>query len=357
MKKKLWIAAGILAALLVAAGVALWFYMNRPLYRVGMARALPNLQPPVQGPEPDFWTVEPGIRLYHHGSGTGPVILVVHGGPGYPLAEPIAALEPLAATHRVVYYHQRGAGKSSRPIDRFTSQNYLANLQQLDQALGLATQVADIERIRRILDEEKIVLLGHSFGAFLATLYAAEFPEHVKAPVLAAPASVLVMPIEEGNLLDQMKELLPPAERAGYEDFLKRYFNYGAIFGKSEADHRALNRELGEYYAKAAAARGMRLPAVDGPDNGGWMVPAMYFGMGHRHDYRPALKAVQAPALVLHGAGDIQPEAVSRTYAAAFPNASVKVIPNAGHFLFLDQPEAFGAAVSAFLARSDGNRR
>jgi len=52
---------------------------------------------------------------------------------------------------------------------------------KLDQTLGLGAQIADIERIRQILGEDKLILVGHSWGGFLASLYAAEFPEHVTA--------------------------------------------------------------------------------------------------------------------------------------------------------------------------------
>jgi pimeloyl-ACP methyl ester carboxylesterase len=81
------------------------------------------------------------------------------------------------------------------------------------------------------------------------------------------------------------------------------------------------------------------------------MVNAMYFSMGLRHDYRAALKAVNAPVLVIHGDKDLQPEKASRLYADAFPNAEFRVIANAGHFVFNDQPEAFARIVSDFLGK------
>jgi proline iminopeptidase len=76
----------------------------------------------------------------------------------------------------------------------------------------------------------------------------------------------------------------------------------------------------------------------------------MYVSMGQRHDYRAALKQVTAPVLVIHGADDLQSEAATRMYADAFPNAQFTVIPQAGHFSFQQQPEAFAALVSQFLA-------
>ncbi|MGB9142545.1 MAG: alpha/beta hydrolase, partial [Aestuariivirga sp.] len=61
-------------------------------------------------------------------------------------------------------------------------------------------------------------------------------------------------------------------------------------------------------------------------------------------------KSVKAPVLVIHGANDLQPEKVSRAYVEAFTNAKLEVIPQAGHFSFLDKPEEFSATISRFLA-------
>ncbi len=81
------------------------------------------------------------------------------------------------------------------------------------------------------------------------------------------------------------------------------------------------------------------------------MVQALYMSMGKKHDYRPALKRVTAPVLVLHGGRDLQPESASAVYAQALPNAQMRTLPEAGHFLFADAPEQFAAMVGEFLAQ------
>jgi proline iminopeptidase len=225
-------------------------------------------------------------------------------------------------------------------------------MQSLDQTLGIGAQIADIERIRQILGDEKIILIGHSFGGFLATLYAAEFPQHVKALVLVAPAEMLVMPPESGGLFEQVKPLLPDDMQKDYDAYLKRYLDYGSIFGKSEAELVALNSEFVRYYSVAASRKGFTVPVdANPPASGGWMVHAMYMSLGLQHDYRAALKSVSAPALVIHGEKDLQPEKASRMYADLFPNAEFRVISNAGHFAFSDQPEAFAQVVREFLGK------
>ena len=114
----------------------------------------------------------------------------------------------------------------------------------------------------------------------------------------------------------------------------------------------ALNREFIPYYEAALQAKGFAIPASNLPsDNGGWMVQAMYMSMGLKHDYRAALKQVNAPVLVIHGDKDLQPEKASRMYADAFPNVQFQVIQNASHFAFSEQPETFARIVGEFLGR------
>jgi proline iminopeptidase len=356
MKKVILILVVILLVAVIGGGLWFWNAMQQPLYEPGMVRGGSNLSaslvPPAQSADADFWTVESNIKLFHFADGTGTNVLVIHGGPGFPFTAPLAGFKPLTDSYRFHYYDQRGCGKSSRPIDRFASSNYYEDMQSLDKTLGLGAQIADIERIRRILGDDKIILVGHSFGGFLASLYAAEFPDHVKALVLVAPAEMLIMPPESGGLYEQVKPLLPESMKPQYDDYLKRYFDFGNLFSQSEAGLAALNSEFTPYYEEAAKAKGFAIPASNRPtDNGGWMVQAMYMSMGVKHDYRAALKQVNAPVLVIHGDKDLQPEKASRMYADAFPNADFRIIQNAGHFSFQDQPEAFALAVSEFLSK------
>jgi proline iminopeptidase len=352
--KTVLIVAGVILVLLVAGVIGLfWTYMNRPLYEPGMVRAGENLRAPLAPPEQQddehLWNVEPDIQLYHFAAGEGRSVLIVHGGPGYPYLEPWPGLDPLAGDYRFHFYDQRGCGQSTRPIDTFSSKNYNENVKTLDQALGIGAQLADIERIRRILGEEKLILVGHSFGGFLASLYAAEFPDHVEAMVLLAPANVLVMPPEDGGLFEAVRQRLPEEMQEEYDAYLKDYLSFGDIFSRSEGDLVALNQGMARYYHAA-----VDLPVPQQGEAGGWGVQAIYLSMGRRHDYRDALRVVEAPVLVVHGSEDVfQSEAASRAYAGAFPNAELRLIGDAGHFPFYSQPDVFAQVVGQFLSEME----
>ncbi|MEM7535928.1 MAG: alpha/beta hydrolase [Chloroflexota bacterium] len=350
IKILLW-AVGAVVVLGAGAGAYFWYSMGQPLYQPGMVSAADTLRgpltPPAQTAGDDFWLVEPNIQLHHFAQGEGRNVLIIHGGPGQPYREAWSGLDALADDYQFHYYAQRGAGRSTRPIDTFESKNYYQNMMSLEKTLGLPAQLADIERIRQILGEEKLIIIGHSFGAFQAALYAAEFPEHVEALVLVTPAPLLLMPMEVSGLFDSIEKLLPDAMQADYQAWYKQYFDFGNIFSRSDAELVALNDEFARYYVAATGDADTPLPEAG--QAGGWMVHAMYFSMGQRHDYRPAMDVVKAPVLVVHAADDFQTEEASRTYLEALPHAEFAVIEGAGHMVFNDQPEMFAKVVGAFL--------
>lgn len=340
----------VLLALAVAAGVFIWHAMRKPLYEPGMVRAGKNLRAPLAPPEQSgdahFWDVEQDVRLSHFSEGQGKNVLIVHGGPGYPYSAAWPGLAPLIRDYRFHYYDQRGCGQSTRPIDRFAAGNFYRNAKTLDRTLGIGAQVADIERIRRILGEEKLILIGHSFGGFLAALYAAEFTEKVEAMVLVAPADVLVMPQKDGGLFEDVRMRLPEDMQADYDAYLNEYLDFKNISSKSEADLVALHQEFAKYYEAVSQTQ---LSTPEQGKSGGWMVWAMYLSMGMRHDYRDALQEVKTPVLVLHGAEDLQTEQASRVYVDAFPNARFHVTQDASHFPFYERPDEFATVVGEFL--------
>jgi proline iminopeptidase len=353
MKKWLLILIPAIAVCVIVIAVGYHYaqqWLTGPLYQPGSVRLGINLEaslePPAQSGESGYWQVEPNIRLHYFASGQGTPVLVIHGGPGYPFVQPWSGLEPLTGKYRFYYYDQRGCGQSTRPFDRFSGESYFDNLQTLDRGLGMEAQIADIERIRLILGVDKITLIGHSFGAFLAALYATEFPAHVQALILISPAEMLVLPPEYGGLFPLIRARLPQSEQAGFDSFLKDYLNFQNIFSKGESDLVALNNRMADYFQEAY---GKPIPLEQG-QSGGWMVWAMYIDLGSHHDYRSQMTSTDFPVQIIHGADDLQPEKASRTYLEIYPKAQFTVIPAAGHFSFEEQPAAFAQVVGDFLA-------
>ena len=101
-------------------------------------------------------------------------LIIVHGGPGgnHYVFERTLGLK-LEGNMTVVYYEQRGCGRSEAPQD--------------DGAYSINTLVEDLEELRKQLNVEKVNLLGYSFGGQLCLEYALKYPTKVAKMVLQAP--------------------------------------------------------------------------------------------------------------------------------------------------------------------------
>jgi len=288
---------------------------------------------------------EPGITLAGFERGTGSPVLVVHGGPGFPPDSPWAGPSSFEGSRRFVYWHQRGSGRSTRPIDRFPTKNFPANVAELDRRLGMAAQVADIERLRRALGVEKLDLLGHSFGGLIACLYAIEFPDRVASLALVAPAPMIIFPPASGGLYEEIRAYLPKDEIPAYDRWLADFFNYGKLFTRSEDELRILNAGMTDFYRKAMEARGESMGEVTGSDaelTGGWMMQAIFFGLGKKHDWSGAFSRIRVPTTVAFGTQDLS-DAGSFDQYRAIEGADFRQVRDADHFL-VDDPDAFAVA-------------
>src|SRR5262245_50020734 len=116
-----------------------------------------------------------GIELYERRIGTGPLVAVLHGGPGAHHDYLLPGFDRLATGRTLVYYDQRGGGRS--PVAR-------------EVPVGWREQVADLEALRQAWGEERLAIAGYSWGGLLALLYALEHPARVArlALVSCAPA-------------------------------------------------------------------------------------------------------------------------------------------------------------------------
>ena len=66
-------------------------------------------------------------------------------------------------------------------------------------------------------------------------------------------------------------------------------------------------------------------------------------------DFRPTMKSVTIPALVLEGAETHVPLDATQEWVKSLPNARLLLIPNAGHLIWVDQPEAVILAMDEFF--------
>lgn len=286
-----------------------------------------------RGMSEKFIDVEGG-RVYSRafGSGSRTPILALHGGPGFSHTL-LLPVQELARDRRVIFYDQLGSGKSDRPDDLslWNAERFVRELGQVRRALGL----------------DRVILLGVSWGTMLAIDYMLTDPRGVEALILSSPCLSARMWKEDADRLrlklpKQVQDLLLRHEAAGtttseeYQEGIKEY------------NKRFLCRidPLPQAVLDAIADANMQVY------NHMWG-PSEFHPTGSLKDYdrTDALSRIRTPTLFTCGRHDEATPESTRRYQSRVPGSELVVFENSAHAAMLEEPEAYLAAVRAFLER------
>ncbi|MDD3619969.1 MAG: alpha/beta fold hydrolase, partial [Desulfobulbaceae bacterium] len=123
--------------------------------------------------------------IWYRGTSTAnPPLILLHGGPGISESALFRHYNSILEQHfLVVYWEQRGAGRSFHagiPPQSMTVARFLLDLDEV------------VEEVRRRFGRKKVVLLGHSWGTILGTIYASQHPEKIAVYVGVAQIADMV---------------------------------------------------------------------------------------------------------------------------------------------------------------------
>jgi len=263
-----------------------------------------------------------GATLYVRVGGRGPAVVLLHGfGDTGAMWSPLAAR--LAAKHTVVVPDLRGMGLSSHPEGGYDKW----------------TQAGDIRAILRQLGIDRAVIVGHDIGTMVAFAYAARYPDKTdKLVVMDAPVPG-VPPWEQlvrNPLLWHFSFGGPDAERlvAGRERiYLDRFWNEFA------GDPARIDEATRRYYAALYARPGAMHSAF---------AQFLNFPKDAEDNRKAIVQKLAMPVLAIGGA-----KSFGATEAVVMRNAADKVtevvIPESGHWLMEEAPEATMTAIQAFI--------
>jgi proline iminopeptidase len=147
-----------------------------------------NLVPKTVEYDPSLPSVPINGTLLHaeaFGNSDSPLIVVLHGGPGADYRSLLNCKEFANNGYRVIFYDQRGAGLSKRH-----SKNSYSLQLMFDDLSGI------INYYKRS-PAQKVFLIGHSWGAILATGYINKYPAAIRGVILAEPGGLVYDDIQE----------------------------------------------------------------------------------------------------------------------------------------------------------------
>jgi proline iminopeptidase len=276
-----------------------------------------------------------GARIYFKTMGRGVPLLLLHGGPGADHSDFLPALKPLARRHQLVLIDERGSGRSERLGD--------------PTSYTLELMVKDIECVRRHLQLKQWMVLGHSFGGILAQAYAVQHPKRLLGLVLAGTgSSARCIDADFRNLRKRLpaslRSRLASCERTGIFQANGAYTKrYAAASAKAIAPY---------MYARTPPRRFKNPPPL-----GMEVLREMWVRRSDFHidgnlkgfDFTNALARVRVPSLVVIGDRDLVSTATADLTRASLPRATLIVMAEAAHMMFIDQTGRFNRLLDEFL--------
>jgi len=260
---------------------------------------------------------------YHVDGADGDIpLLLINGGPGFDhqYFHLTDVWQRFAQARRVVFFDQRGTGASTGvgPTDQVTADDILQ----------------DIDAIRAALRVPRLVVLGHSWGGWLAMAYALRYPERVERIVLVGSAAPYYADTEF---------LLEPL----FPDSLARGASWRFY------DPQALQADIKRHVAMSFYSPELRKRVVGGIEDLPLNVrqAVLLQRSANEHDLGPELGRIAVPVLVGTGRFDanVAPRGAWKIHERIAGSRFV-VWERSGHYPFIEEPDAFFEAVSAFLA-------
>lgn len=291
-----------------------------------------------------FITGADSSKIYYKVMGSGQdSIVVIHGGPGAGMNSFMPSVKPLARDYILIFYDQRGGGKSTLPEDttKLQPQHF----------------VEDLEAVRKYFGLKSMNVITHSFGSVLLAEYAISYPENLKRVVFngstgpvrsemaryyQSKAQQTTSAVSDTSLTNKASDLLSSLLKGTAEDPIATCHEYERISLKialARGDN--VNFKGTSCDAPAEAIHYYyRYTAQLAPN---------YFG---RWDYTNKLDSFIAPLLVLYGAEDSLAIPSQQTWTAITPNSKLLLVPDAEKGTFSDNPEFVFPAVKEFFEGS-----
>jgi len=243
-----------------------------------------------------------GCRLHYARAGSGPALLILHHDIG--TVDRLAFYDALAARFDVIVPHHPGWGKSERPHWLRHPRDIAAIYQWVIADLGL----------------HDISLVGLGFGGWIAAEMASLSPERFRRLALVCPMGIKP---PEGDITDQAIMSYIAYPMAGFHDEAAFKRVYGDV-STDQLEAWDIAREMSFRTAWKPYMYSQTLPHL--------------------------LGGVRTPALILWGAENrIVPKSAGEAYKAALRDATLTVLPDAGHFIEMEKPGEVAKLVLDFV--------
>ncbi|MEB9507353.1 alpha/beta hydrolase [Bacillus anthracis] len=277
-----------------------------------------------------------------------PPIIFLHGGPGTPdMNRDIEYFSQLTQKGYDVYvYDQIGSGLS----DRLDNPN----------KYSIQRDVDNLEEIRKEINAENIILIGHSYGGEVAANYIANYGNHVTKVVFSSPGAINPEDMSDGTLQNQLSS---QRKLILYAELLKPrvLFTYCLLQVNPKAAHAfAGDEEMDARFDKVYKITQSALHAEGKSHNYpihnlGFFAnqtPQSWQYKQNILDPRNQLANWNGEALIIKGDQDYLSDASAEDYEKAIERSILNYLKDAGHNVYQDRPEKFMEMLNNFLSNN-----
>jgi proline iminopeptidase len=282
-----------------------------------------------------------GASLYSREIGRGTSVIVLHGGPDFDQGYLIPDLDQLADSFHLIYYDQRGRGRSADGVH--------------PEEVTLGSEMEDLDSVRKHFGLRSGALLGHSWGTVLALEYAVRQPTRVSHLILMNPAPASAADFAAfrqaylatlGADMDRQRAIVgsDAYQAADPEAVVDRYrIHFRPAFARSEDYERLMAAMKAGFFSQGSKGILEARAIEDRLMKETWEVPG--------YDLMPRLASLNIPTLVVWGDHDFVPVEIATHIAQSIPHGEMVTLTGCGHFAYLECASDVRRVVKEFFSR------
>lgn len=258
-------------------------------------------------------------------------MVILHGGPGFDHSYFLPQMENLSSHYKLIFYDQRGCGRSSVKVDNAT--------------ITMNQFVEDLEALRLFFKLDKMNLMGHSFGGLIAMRYAIKYPDHLNT-LLLVNSSAASSAWRDSAFVFMEARKSPEVEKElsalkNTQGFIERKADtmslfYKLAFKKSFYDHR-----------KAEDLNMTLQPTF--PETNKLMDNLFKDTSVTNYDLNTELRKLKVQTLIVGTEADVVPPLSVEDLHNNIKGSTYTFIESCGHFPFIEQPDLFLKAIDKFF--------
>ena len=275
-----------------------------------------------------------GVSHFYKIVGKGEPFIVLHGGPGMYHDELYPFFLDFAKSHKVIFYDQRGNGKSI--MEKIDSSNFTVEL-----------MVEDLEELRKQLGLGRLNIIGHSWGGLLAMYYAVQYPTHVNRLILVDSA-----PVNSELLIKCYEKHITMFDPGEWDYVQKLWSSDDYLAGKPEVHNEAMRISEGTVFSnKDVIDEYMEVAAFNEVTAKNAVALNPYATkMKLNIHVQDRLSNITCPTLIINGKDDFIVEEAPILAKKLISNSLLVFIEGAGHYPFIERRDTFFSELNDFIS-------